>query len=256
MTSYPNISMFVPQTALKRLASDIKQLHRNPLISQGIYYKHDETDMLTGYAMIVGPSETPYENGYYFFEFKFPNNYPFSPPVVTSYTQDGITRFNPNMYVSGKVCVSILNTWAGEQWSSCQTISSVLLVLCTILCKNPFTNEPSMTVSHPECNNYTKIIEYKNIEVSILKMMTKELLPKKFYMFYPTMRELFLKHKETIIQQITQRLDETNQVFIVSNYNMKVRVNYNDLLQKIMDISDNIENNVENNVDDNAEDNV
>ena len=191
--------------------------------------------------MIVGPQDTPYENGYYFFEFKYPTNYPFSPPIVTSCTQDGITRFNPNMYITGKVCVSILNTWAGEQWSSCQTISSVLLVLCTILCKDPFTNEPSMTVNHPDCNSYTKIIEYKNIEVAILKMMTKELLPKNFTIFYPIMKELFLKNKESITNTISLKLSETNKLYTVSNYSMKVVVYYNDLFQKFTDFCEKFE---------------
>jgi ubiquitin-protein ligase len=230
--------VFVHQNSIKRLISDIKQINKHPLTSQGIYYHHSEEDMMKGYAMIVGPQETPYENGYYFFEFNFPSNYPFSPPTVTSCTQDGITRFNPNMYINGKVCVSILNTWTGEQWSSCQTLSSILLVLCTILCKDPYTNEPQMTINHPDCNNYTKIIEYKNIEVSILKMMTKELLPKRFNIFYPIMKELFFKNKEQIIKKISDNLSEINIIYSVSNYNMKVKVNYNDLFQKIIDISE------------------
>ena len=230
--------IFVPQSALKRLVSDIKQINKNPLINQGIYYQHDDTDMMKGYAMIVGPEDTPYEYGYYFFEFKFPPNYPFSPPTVTSCTQDGKTRFNPNMYVSGKVCVSVLNTWSGEQWSSCQNISSVLLVLCTILCKDPFTNEPQMTTAHPDCNKYSKIIQYKNIEVSIYEMMTKKLLPKRFEMFYPIMKELFSKNKEKIISTIVSNLNETNNVYTVSNYNMNVKINYNQLLQSLTDFDD------------------
>lgn len=230
--------IFVSQTSLKRLVSDIKQINKNPLTSQGIYYQHDETDMMKGYAMIVGPSETPYEYGYYLFEFKYPPTYPFEPPTVTACTQDGKTRFNPNLYVSGKVCVSILNTWSGEQWSSCQTISSVLLVLCTLLCKNPFTNEPHMTTSHPDCANYDKIIQFKNIEVAIFKMLTKEYLPKRFKMFYPTMVELFHKNKDKIITTIVSNLNENNTIYNVANYNMNVRVNYVDLLQNLTDFAE------------------
>lgn len=237
-----NKSVFVPQTVMKRLISDIKQINKNPLTSQGIYYQHDETDMMKGYAMIVGPSETPYEYGYYLFEFKFPSNYPFEPPTVIACTQDGKTRFNPNLYVSGKVCVSILNTWTGDQWSSCQTISSVLLVLCTLLCKNPFTNEPHMTTSHPDCQKYDKIIEYKNIEVAIYKMLTKEYLPKRFLMFYPTMIELYEKNKEKIISNVINKLHETNNVYNVANYGMTIKINYVDLLQNLTDFEETLEN--------------
>ena len=240
-----NKPIFVPQTVMKRLISDIREINKNPLTSQGIYYQHDETDMMKGYAMIIGPSETPYEYGYYLFEFKYPANYPFEPPTVTACTQDGRTRFNPNLYVSGKVCVSILNTWTGDQWSSCQTISSILLVLCTLLCKDPFTNEPHMTTSNPDCSKYDKIIEYKNIEVAIYKMLTKEYLPKKFLMFYPTMVELYQKNKEKIISNIINNLDETNNLYSVANYNMNVKVNYVDLLQNLTDFDEILKNNTQ-----------
>jgi len=241
MSEYKN-PITVSQTTMKRLVSDIKQINKNPLTTQGIYYKHDETDLLKGYAMIVGPSDTPYEYGYYLFEFKFPTTYPFQPPIVISCTQDGNTRFNPNLYVSGKVCVSVLNTWSGEQWSSCQTISSILLILCTLLCNNPFTNEPQMTTEHPDCSRYNKIILYKNIEVAILKMLTKECLPKRFLMFHHMMVELFDKNKDKIINTIVNNLQETNVYYSVSIYNLNVRINYVELLQKITDFTENINN--------------
>ena len=35
---------------LKRLASDIKQIKKNPLYEQGIYYEHDQENILKGYV--------------------------------------------------------------------------------------------------------------------------------------------------------------------------------------------------------------
>ena len=86
------MSVVISRECIKRLINDIKQINNEPLCDQGIYYKHDEEDMLKGYALIVGPKNTPYENGFYFFELKFPSDYPFSPPKLTYLTQDGITR--------------------------------------------------------------------------------------------------------------------------------------------------------------------
>ena len=54
---------------LKRLASDIKCIKKNPLNDQGIYYEHDQENILKGYALIIGPPDTPYEYGHYFFDF-------------------------------------------------------------------------------------------------------------------------------------------------------------------------------------------
>ena len=59
--------------------------------------------------MIVGPSESLYRYGYYLFNFEFPREYPYAPPKVYYLTNDGSTRFNPNLYRNGKVCISILN---------------------------------------------------------------------------------------------------------------------------------------------------
>ena len=53
---------------------------KNPLHSDGIHYFHDESNFQKGYAIIFGPKDTLYENGIYFFDFNFPDDYPFSPP--------------------------------------------------------------------------------------------------------------------------------------------------------------------------------
>ena len=62
---------------------------------------------MEGDAIIFGPENTIYQYGVYIFHFKFPSNYPFSPPKVTYHTNDGITRFHPNLYRNGKVCLSL-----------------------------------------------------------------------------------------------------------------------------------------------------
>ena len=168
------MSVYISKDCITRLLQDVKQIIKNPLSDNGIYYIHDDTDMLRGYALIIGPSETPYFGGYYFFKFKYPSDYPHSPPLVTFCTNGNNIRFNPNLYKCGKVCVSLLNTWTGEQWTSCQTISTVLLTLCTLLCKNPLLNEPGVSKFHTQFTNYTKIIEFSNIDIAICDIMNKK----------------------------------------------------------------------------------
>lgn len=61
----------------------------------------------------------------------FTEEYPSNAPIVTfSTTGGGKTRFNPNLYADGKVCLSILGTWrgdSGELWSSVQNIQSIMV---------------------------------------------------------------------------------------------------------------------------------
>ena len=164
----------ISKETIQRLLKDVKNIIKNPLTDNGIYYRHDEEDLLKGYALIIGPEDTPYFGGYYFFEFKFPYDYPHSPPKVTFCTNGENIRFNPNLYVCGKVCVSLLNTWRGDQWTSCQTISTVLLTLCSLLCNNPLLNEPGVSINHKDVTNYNEIIEFSNLNIAVCDIVNKK----------------------------------------------------------------------------------
>ena len=231
-----DVGMFVSKDALRRIISDIKELHKNPLNAHGIYYQHDETDMLKGRALIIGPLDTPYEDGFYLFKFQFPSNYPHAPPKVDFCTSDGYTRFNPNLYRTGKVCLSILNTWKGEPWSGCQTISSVLLAMCTILNDEPLLNEPGVTKTHPDYENYNEIIKYKNIEVAIFGMLENLNEKNEFVGFRDIMLEHYNKHKERIRERVVQasaaQQASAGQAIEINVYKMSVTTNYKRLLEK------------------------
>jgi len=226
---------FITKETITRLLGDVKHIIRNPLTENGIYYIHDDEDMLKGYAMIVGPEGTPYFGGNYFFEFTFPSDYPYSPPKVIYKTNDGVVRFNPNLYVNGKVCVSTLNTWRGDQWSSCQTISSILLTLCTLLCNNPLLNEPGISEKHPDYHSYTKIIEFANIDVAVCNIVNKKkgIYPEKFDMFYPHVKENFVKNHKKIVAFIEKL--ENNEITMIEStvYRFKTIIDYKKLLVKM-----------------------
>ena len=70
MTESTTTKMINKET-IQRLLKDVRQIIKHPLTDNGIYYSHGENDMMKGYALIVGPSGTPYFGGYYFFEFYF-----------------------------------------------------------------------------------------------------------------------------------------------------------------------------------------
>jgi ubiquitin-conjugating enzyme E2 Z len=218
----------ISKETIHRLIHDVKDIIKNPLSENGIYYIHDDEDILKGYAMIVGPTDTPYFGGYYFFEVVYPSDYPHSPPNVKYCTNGDNIRFNPNLYVSGKVCISLLNTWRGEQWTSCQTISTVLLTLCTLLCKEPLMNEPGVTLKHSDLEKYTKIITFKNIEIAHLYMkQNKEgYFPKEFEIFNDVVEELFQKNGHKIMQHLEEHKNSKIERIMTSMYGMNVTIDY------------------------------
>jgi ubiquitin-protein ligase len=225
---------------LKRLLKDVAEIIKNPLNDEGIYYVHDETDMFKGYAMIIGPEGTPYEGGYYFFKFRFSNEYPFKPPKVIYCTNDGKTRFNPNLYKTGKVCVSILNTWKGETWTSCQNIRSVLLTLVTLLNDNPLTNEPGFPPSNKYCKPYKRQIEYMNFKIAIMRTLKfkENSMPPEFIGFKPVIIKHFKEKKEVISKRISSLVNSEydNKEDYVSVYNMRLTYNYNKLNNEFNDL--------------------
>lgn len=232
------MTTFISKETINRLLKDVKYIIKNPLTEQGIYYIHDETDILKGYAMIVGPSDTPYYGGFYFFEFKYPTDYPHSPPKVNYCTNGNRIRFNPNLYTCGKVCVSLLNTWRGDQWTSCQSISTVLLTLCTLLCKDPLLNEPGITKEHKDMINYNEIIDFSNLNISVcdIVMKKKDIYIPFFENFYIFIKENFNKNYEKMCEiSEKKKLDKNiqNKVLTTSLYNMSVHIDYENILLKL-----------------------
>lgn len=110
--------------------------------------------------MIIGPPGTPYEFGFFEFDVKFGPEYPSKPPKVLARTTNaGRCRFNPNIYASGKVCLSILGTWQGEngeQWSSAQGLESVLLSIQSLMSNNPYENEPGFEDSKADKDKHAR----------------------------------------------------------------------------------------------------
>jgi ubiquitin-protein ligase len=224
--------------ATRRILHDVNMIRKNPLDSHGIYYIHDEENIETGYAMIVGTDDTPYFGGYYFFKFKYTTNYPFEPPVVTFCTNQNNIRFNPNLYTGGKVCVSILNTWAGEQWTACQNITSVLLSMSTLLCKMPLFNEPGLNPTPESVDKYNQIISFANVDIAICNVLSKApgLHLPFFDLFRPQINAHFTKNAPRIrdwCQAQIQKHGEFTNIVILNCYSMRVNINYSTLLHKI-----------------------
>ena len=160
--------------AIRRITLDTKKAL--DLADQGLFWIPDESDITHGWAIICGCADTPYHGGAFCFEVRFPDNYPFSPPAMTYLTNDGRTRFNPNLYKNGKVCLSLLNTWQGEQWSGVQSLASILQCIQTaVLNEEPLVNEPAHAASkdsrHAEISVYSRMVFHAVLETAILGSM-------------------------------------------------------------------------------------
>ncbi|XP_024196279.1 putative ubiquitin-conjugating enzyme E2 38 [Rosa chinensis] len=131
---------FIDSTVYKKITREWRILEKD--LPETIYVRTYETRVDLLRAVIVGAEGTPYEGGLFFFDIKFPDNYPNEPPKV-HYRSHGL-RLNPNLYETGYVCLSLLNTWFGPGWDSSQsTILQVLVsIQALVLNDKPYFNEP------------------------------------------------------------------------------------------------------------------
>ena len=224
----------IPKRILKDIAIFKRQLEE--LNNSGIFCQFTEENLLNAKAMIIGPSETPYENGYYFFDIWFPKDYPLNPPKVTFMNQDKRCRFNPNLYTNGKVCVSILGTWSGPGWTSCLNICSVLLSIQSLLNSRPIQNEPGWENENGARHlDYNNVVEYYNYHISMRDVLNKPIVG--YEMFHPIMIDYFVKNFKNIYQKLNQNIEEKDYKVVNSSiYSLSAVLNYTVLRDDLVDL--------------------
>ncbi|KAI0383845.1 UBC-like protein [Hypomontagnella monticulosa] len=165
-----------------RITKEIGELQKSSDLSLAVAFR--DRDVRNVKALIIGPHETPYEFGFFEFAVKFNKEYPRKSPAVTgTTTNSGRCRFNPNIYASGKVCLSILGTWRGErgeEWSAAQGLESILLSIQSLMSSNPYENEPGFedaNEAHDKKNQkeYIAKIRHETLRISIIQRMEEYL---------------------------------------------------------------------------------
>jgi len=76
-------------------------------------------DLYAWTATVSGPSGSPYSRGLFFFDIRFPGNYPFSPPVVVLRSR----IYHPNLVAGTTVAIRTLSE---DGWSAATTVYDVL----------------------------------------------------------------------------------------------------------------------------------
>ncbi|KAF3909128.1 hypothetical protein ABW21_db0206714 [Orbilia brochopaga] len=150
-----------------RLTRELADIQKSNDLSIAVACR--DADIRNIKAMIVGPPDTPYE-------FEYPGK---APNVNAITTNGGRTRFNPNIYAGGKVCL----TWRGErgeEWSSAQGLESILISIQSLMSANPYENEPgyeNANTQHHKDNqtNYALKIRHETLRISIIQRLEEYL---------------------------------------------------------------------------------
>ena len=220
--------------AIRRIATrDMKEIENMELKNLGIYINFNETNILEAKAIIIGPKNTPFENGVFYFNILFPNNYPYSPPNVQYYSTSRY-RIHPNLYIGksqdnflGKVCLSIINTWSGPKWTSIMHIGSIMLSIQSLLDENPLHNEPGFENESGYRNDiYNLIVEHDTFQNLILRNCFT--IPEKYKEFEGIIKENISKEKLTILSKLETLCEKyPSREKVSSNiYNITIIMDY------------------------------
>jgi len=119
-------------TSKKRIVKELQELsnENNPNISAGPV---DDSNIFAWSATIIGPKDSPYEDGIFLLKINFPQNYPFKPPQISFETK----IYHPNISSSGSICLDILQS----NWSPALTITKTLLSISSLL-TDPNPDDP------------------------------------------------------------------------------------------------------------------
>ncbi|KAH9837167.1 uncharacterized protein C8Q71DRAFT_757052 [Rhodofomes roseus] len=132
---------------MARLSREYRALQSSLPESILVRAYEDRTDLLR--CLIIGPENTPYQDAPFVIDWMLDSNFPQSPPIAHFWSwTNGNGRVNPNLYEEGKVCLSILGTWAGdksETWSAARSslLQAFVSIQGLVLVKEPWFCEPA-----------------------------------------------------------------------------------------------------------------
>jgi ubiquitin-protein ligase len=161
---------------ITRIKDELNDLFKNNLDDNNIYYELDNDNIDILKVMMIGTKGTPYENGFFFFTIRYPDNYPSVPMIIWYYTTHSKMRFNPNLYNNGKICLSIINTWGSQfNWTPNMNTRSVLLsIQAMVLNESPLNNEPGLKLTEKTISDYNDVLYYCVFNIGILQNLTQE----------------------------------------------------------------------------------
>lgn len=130
--------------ALIRISKELADLQQNPPANCSVS-QTDDSNQFNWTATILGPEDSPFQDGVFFLNINFPSDYPLKPPKISFTTR----IYHPNLNSDGTFfCNDLLRSW-----SPALTISKVLVSLTSLL------KDPS-PIEHPLFPEISQI--YKN----------------------------------------------------------------------------------------------
>ncbi|KAJ8934016.1 hypothetical protein NQ314_013652 [Rhamnusium bicolor] len=199
------------QRFLKAVQREYKLLKES--LPPGVWVRSygNRIDLLS--VMIRGPAKTPYEDGLFLFDIQLSPDYPRSPPLV-HYISYSTERLNPNLYVEGKVCVSLLGTWMGrgtEVWGPKSTLLQLIVsIQGLILVSEPYYNEAGYEKQTDTQQGYENSRTYNELVILKLVQSMTEMLISPPEIFKREVYTHFAQNGQNLCDRLNKFCSETD----------------------------------------------
>ena len=189
------MSKTITKDTINRLLKDVRQIMKHPLTDNNIYYIHDDTDILKGYALIN------------------PNLYKCGKVCVSI-----LNTWSGDKWSACQTINSILLTL-------CSLLNS------TPFLNEPGQHPNSRDyIAYNKSIEYCNI----NFVICDMINRDKNKIPEQFKIFYPFLKEHFYKNYEQILAFVDSKKD-ISEVLIVQMYSMQTLSDYNKLKTKLIE---------------------
>lgn len=209
--------MALPSSAKARILTEISEWSRSPPVD--IFLFVDEERLHTCSVLIVGPPDTPYAHGMYLFKMTYGPSYPIeSMSCVCTSTASGTIRWNPNIYSEGKVCLSTLGTWEGEEtekWTAALTTQIISRAIQSLLHDRPYRNEPGYEeLPNPDDKTlsleYNKKIRHEALRAAVIQPLLDIFERKREGPLESLQKATFLNYYDIYLQRVESSAKEVS----------------------------------------------
>jgi ubiquitin-protein ligase len=186
----------------KRVANEIKLIHKDPLEDIDIYV--DENNITLIYFLIRGTDDSEYKNGWYIGKLQLSENFPVTPVDFYMLTPNG--RFD----IEKKICLTI-SSYHSNSWSPSWTILKILGAFLSVMLSDYDTGISHIKLSEDD----RKKLASESLNYNINKYPT---ILKQFTRFVKFNDNTFsMKTKEEILLEMPKKKtkkDKTNDTEI------------------------------------------
>lgn len=246
-------------TFQKKICNEMAAWNKNKKSQEyfNIRLHFNEEKMGQGYSIIFcNNPDSPFYGLFLYFKFTCPHDYPFNPPVYDFISPklfgEGTNhcRIHPNLYASGKVCLSILGTWQGDPWTPIYTNWIINKTIEGLLDENPICHEPHYNDTkkdNPTAINYTTNSKYRSLCIMVnmmKKFMNREKYPDITDLpFKDWVLDMIIKNKNIYVDSFSKLNKVITQSTLHGNEECDFPTLYNKLINMINSLSVN-QNNV------------